>query len=86
LFTDLAARGPVLVVVDQPATTGALPIAVTCAVGAEVTYLPGLAMRRIADLHPGAAKTESLRGFRRLHLVRRWGGDTSIEQLPAGAA
>jgi hypothetical protein len=29
---------------------------------------------------------ESLRGFRRLHLVRRWGRDTSIQQLPAGAA
>jgi transposase len=59
LFTDLAARGPVLVVVDQPATIGALPVAVARAVGCQVAYLPGLAMRRIADLHPGAAKTDA---------------------------
>lgn len=59
LFLRLLDRGPVLVVVDQPATIGALPIAVARAVGAEVAYLPGLAMRRIADLHPGAAKTDA---------------------------
>jgi len=47
----------VLVVVDQPNTIGALPIAVARAMGLGVAYLPGLAMRRIADLHPGAAKT-----------------------------
>jgi hypothetical protein len=27
--------------------------------GCEVAYFPGLAMRRIADLHPGAAKTDA---------------------------
>jgi hypothetical protein len=27
--------------------------------GVEVGYLPGLAMRRIADLHAGEAKTDS---------------------------
>jgi hypothetical protein len=59
LFIDLAARGPVLMVVDQPATIGALPVAVARAVGCQVAYLPGLAMRRIADLHPGAAKTDA---------------------------
>ncbi|MCW2566654.1 MAG: transposase family protein [Mycobacterium sp.] len=63
LFTDLAARGPVLVVVDQPATIGALPVAVARAVGCQVAYLPGLAMRRIADLHPGAAKTDARDAF-----------------------
>jgi transposase len=47
------------VVVDQPATIGALPVAVARAVGCQVAYLPGLAMRRIADLHPGAAKTDA---------------------------
>lgn len=53
-------HGPTLLVVDQPATIGALPVAVaqTCE-GVEVAYLPGLAMRRIADLHPGAAKTDA---------------------------
>jgi transposase len=46
-------------VVDQPATIGALPVAVAQAAGIQVAYLPGLAMRRIADLHPGEAKTDS---------------------------
>lgn len=48
-----------LVVVDQPATIGALPVAVARACGHEMAYLPGLAMRRIADLHPGNAKTDA---------------------------
>ena len=59
LFEELADHGPVLVVVDQPASIGALPIAVARETGAEVAYLPGLAMRRIADLHPGNAKTDA---------------------------
>ena len=59
LFGALQAHGPVLVVVDQPATIGALPVAVARAVGCQVAYLPGLAMRRIADLHPGSAKTDA---------------------------
>lgn len=59
LFGKLAGYGPVLVVVDQPNTIGALPIAVARATGLEVAYLPGLAMRRIADLHPGTAKTDA---------------------------
>ncbi len=53
LFTGLQAHGPVLVVVDQPATIGALPVAVARAVGCQVAYLPGLAMRRMAHLHLG---------------------------------
>ncbi|GAA3349383.1 hypothetical protein GCM10020358_71310 [Amorphoplanes nipponensis] len=53
------AAGKVLVVVDQPASTGALPGAVVRACGQQVAYLPGLAMRWIADLHPGAAKTDA---------------------------
>jgi transposase len=59
LLTDLSVHGPVLVVVDQPNTIGALPIAVARALGIDVAYLPGLAMRRIADLHPGTAKTDA---------------------------
>jgi transposase len=51
--------GTVLMVVDQPATIGALPIAVAQAEGVLVGYLPGLAMRRIADLHAGEAKTDA---------------------------
>lgn len=59
LFEQLAAYGPVLVIVDQPASIGALPVAVARSSGADVAYLPGLAMRRIADLHPGNAKTDA---------------------------
>ena len=59
LYRRLAAHGPVLLVVDQPATIGALPVAVALDEGIAVAYLPGLAMRRIADLHPGSAKTDA---------------------------
>ena len=59
LFDKLASHGSVLVVVDQPASIGALPVAVARACGHQVAYLPGLAMRRIADLHPGTAKTDA---------------------------
>ena len=38
---------------------GALPIAVARDEGVLVAYLPGLAMRRIADLHAGEAKTDA---------------------------
>src|SRR4051812_29685311 len=63
LFDKLAAHGPLLVVVDQPATIGALPVAVARAVGHRVAYLAGLAMRRIADLCPGKAKTDPRDAF-----------------------
>jgi transposase len=59
LFDRLSVHGPVLVVVDQPNNIGALPIAVARDAGCQVAYLPGLAMRRIADLHPGQAKTDA---------------------------
>lgn len=61
LLAELAqGHGPVLMVVDQPATIGALPVAVAQATeSVTVAYLPGLAMRRIADLHPGTAKTDA---------------------------
>jgi len=39
LFSDLAVYGPVLVVVDQPASIGALAIAVARSMGIEVGYL-----------------------------------------------
>jgi transposase len=63
VFDELAAHGPLLVVVDQPATIGALPVAVARAGGHQVAYLPGLAMRRIADLYPGRAKTDARDAF-----------------------
>ncbi|WP_067837389.1 IS110 family transposase [Nocardia lijiangensis] len=59
VFDKLAAHGPLLIVVDQPNTIGALPVTVARACGHDVAYLPGLAMRRIADLYPGQAKTDA---------------------------
>lgn len=82
LFTELAVHGRLLVVVDQPASIGALAIAVARSMGVEVGYLPGLAMRRIADLYPGEGKTDARDAFviadaaRTLpHALRRVGPD-----------
>jgi hypothetical protein len=51
VFDKLKAKfGTVLVIVDQPASIGALPLTVARDTDCEVAYLPGLAMRRIADL------------------------------------
>ena len=63
LFTDLRQHGAVMVIVDQPHNIGALPVSVARDAGVVVTYLPGLAMRRIADLHPGNAKTDARDAF-----------------------
>ncbi|HGJ5882574.1 transposase, partial [Arsenophonus sp.] len=59
LISELKKNGQVLLVVDQPANIGALPVAVARSEGVLVGYLPGLAMRRIADLHRGEAKTDA---------------------------
>ncbi len=59
VIAGLKVHGALLLVVDQPATIGALPITVARAEGIDVAYLPGLAMRRIADLHAGEAKTDA---------------------------
>ena len=60
VFSTLQAKhGTVLVVVDQPASIGALPLAVARDTGCRVACLPGLTMRRIADLYPGEAKTDA---------------------------
>jgi hypothetical protein len=63
LFTQLGRHGRVLVAVDQPASIGALPVAVARAAGCQVAYLPGLTMRRLADVHPGNAKTDARDAF-----------------------
>lgn len=42
--------------------SGSLPVAVARADGHQVAYAPGLAMRRIADLYPGRAKTDVFNG------------------------
>jgi transposase, IS111A/IS1328/IS1533 len=52
-----------LLIVDQPKTIGALPVAIAQNMGIQVAYLPGLTMRRVADLHPGEAKTDARDAF-----------------------
>lgn len=63
MFDRLAVHGPLLIVVDQPNTIGALPVTVARSCGHQVAYLPGLSIRRIADLYPGQAKTDALDAF-----------------------
>lgn len=63
VFDRLATHGPLLIIVDQPNTIGALPVTVARACGHQVAYLPGLSMRRIADLYPGQAKTDARDAF-----------------------
>lgn len=63
VFARLQKHGRVLLIVDQPNTIGALPVAVAKDVGCEVAYLPGLAMRKAAQLMPGDAKTDARDAF-----------------------
>lgn len=63
MYTRLQEQGSLLVVVDQPATIGALAVAVAQHMNIPVAYLPGLTMRRIADLYPGDAKTDEKDAF-----------------------
>ena len=89
LFQALSRQGAVLVVVDQPASIGALAVTVARSLGIDVAYLPGLAMRRIADLHPGNAKTDARDAYviaeaaRSMpHALRRVGaGDEALADL-----
>lgn len=85
LLGELQDQGRALVVVDQVAAIGALPVAVARAMHISVGYLPGLAMRRLADLHPGEGKTDARDAFviadaaRTLpHTLRRVGGDDEL--------
>lgn len=59
LISDLKQHGQILLVVDQTATIGALPVAVARSEGILVGYLPGQVMHRITDLYAGEAKTDA---------------------------
>ena len=63
IFASMQAHGSVLMVVDQPNTIGALPIAVARDCGCTVGDLPDLAMRKAADLYPGRSKTDRRDAF-----------------------
>jgi hypothetical protein len=45
-------------VIDQPGSIAQLVLAVAARRGVPVAYVPGLVMRRAADLYPGEAKTD----------------------------
>ena len=56
---DRAARhGTPGLVIDQPGSIAQLALAVAARRGTPVAYVPGLVMRRAADLYPGEAKTD----------------------------
>jgi transposase len=77
-------------VIDQPGSIAQLAIAVAARRGVAVAYVPGLVMRRAADLYPGEAKTDRRDAYviadtarlRRKHL--HWldtGSDELLAQL-----
>jgi transposase len=51
------------VVIDQPGSIAALVLAVAREEGVPVAYVPGLVMRRAAQLYPGSAKTDPRDSF-----------------------
>ncbi len=59
LKTRLKTHGKLLLVVDQPATIGALPVTVARTEDVAVSYLPELALRAIADRHEGEARADA---------------------------
>ena len=84
------ALGAPALVVDQPGSLASLVLAVAARLGVPVAYVPGLVMRRAADLYPGEAKTDRRDAFviadtgrtRRHHV--HWldtGNDELLDQL-----
>jgi transposase len=53
-----AGHGTPGLVIDQPGSIAQLALAVAARRGVPVAYVPGLVMRRAADLYPGEAKTD----------------------------
>lgn len=59
LLEAAGAHGEPALVIDQPGSIAALALAVARDRGVAVAYIPGLVMRRAADLYPGEAKTDT---------------------------
>lgn len=57
-LTDAAQHGNVALVIDQPGSIAQLALAVAAKLKIPVAYIPGLVMRRAAQLYPGEAKTD----------------------------
>ena len=55
--------GSPALVVDQPGSLARLVLAVAARRGVPVAYVPGLVMRRAADLYPGESKTDRRDAF-----------------------
>jgi transposase len=58
LLDRAAGHGTPGLVIDQPGSIAQLVLAVARARAVPVAYVPGLVMRRAADLYPGEAKTD----------------------------
>ncbi len=58
LLDRAAVHGTPGLVIDQPGSIAQLALAVAARRGVPVAYVPGLVMRRAADLYPGEAKTD----------------------------
>ncbi|MCA1698032.1 MAG: IS110 family transposase, partial [Actinobacteria bacterium] len=81
--------GPCALVIDQPGSIGSLAVCLARRRGVPVAYVPGLVMRRAAELYPGEAKTDRRDSFvladtarthaRRLHWLEV--SDETLERL-----
>lgn len=63
VFTDASEHGTPGLVIDQPGSIAQLLLALARDRGLPVAYVPGLVMRRAADLYPGNAKTDRRDAF-----------------------
>lgn len=63
LLERAGSHGTPALVIDQPGSIAQLAIAVAARRGMPVAYVPGLVMRRAADLYPGEAKTDRRDAF-----------------------
>lgn len=81
--------GVAALVIDQPGSIGTLAVQAAMGRGMAVAYIPGLVMRRAADLYPGESKTDKrdsliLADHARLHAARlHWltQGDEELQTL-----
>ena len=63
LIDEAAGGGPVVLVIDQTGSAASLLLEAAANRGVPVAYVPGLVMRRAADLYAGAAKTDPKDAF-----------------------
>jgi len=61
VFDSAYGLGEALLLVDQLHSISALAMTLVQLMGLEAAYLSGLSMRRLADLHPGKSKTDTVR-------------------------